>query len=53
MVSLNFVKNVFIIYWYLSGDEKGAWEMFLVFLLIADCVFFAVRSQCEVKAFAD
>eukprot|EP00823_Brevimastigomonas_motovehiculus_P002957 TRINITY_DN1776_c0_g1_i1.p1 TRINITY_DN1776_c0_g1~~TRINITY_DN1776_c0_g1_i1.p1 ORF type:complete len:192 (+),score=7.54 TRINITY_DN1776_c0_g1_i1:45-620(+) len=40
LVTLNFIKNVFIIYWLITGNPD-AWEIFLICVLIADCAFFA------------
>jgi len=55
LVTLNFVKNVVIVYFYLVGPPLDAYEVFLVVLLIIDsacfgpatlyCCFYLYRSQ--------
>jgi len=41
LVTANFVKDIVIIYFYLSGPSPDSYESFLVGLLIIDCVIFS------------
>jgi len=41
LVTLNFVKDIVILYFYCSGPSMDSYEIFLVFLLITDCVIFS------------